>query len=414
MSSETQSPAETGDNGQRCPQCDTFNAAEATQCKMCAAALQPVLSAEKPSVPPEPNVRTKPNALRERLSKDKFLPLKALLILVCVMALILAIQAWRNPDPIAALLYANAATTSPTPTRTRVPTATPQDVQAVADSAETPTAAPTATPTPEPTSTPRDPRFHEVTSGETLISIALFYGLDLDSVVESNGIDPSTLQAGQTLSIPWPTPTPPLVPVEVEINGQLFIADPIDCERYTVLEGDSLFGIATLFNLDLQAILAANRLEEQSLISPGDTICIPQVYESFEFGDDEAGDSAENKATPTPSGPRLLYPQPDADLTSNDPPVLQWLAQKDLAPDEQYMVEVTNLSAVDTHPLRQFTRNTSLKMPEEWQPPAGEQHQFRWRVRIVLVTGERDDGELIYSFGGPVSSDEFFTWTSNQ
>jgi LysM repeat protein len=61
-----------------------------------------------------------------------------------------------------------------------------------------PTAAPPDTPTPSPT-----PIYHEVQSGETLIAIALQYGVTVAALQSANGIsDPSTLQVGQDLIIP--------------------------------------------------------------------------------------------------------------------------------------------------------------------------------------------------------------------
>jgi hypothetical protein len=90
--------------------------------------------------------------------------------------------------------------------------------------------------------------------------------------------------------------------------------------------------------------------------------------------------------------------------------VFQWAAVKDLAEQEWYMVEVTDLTDVDSHPLRGFTRQTSFRVPEQWRPDVTESHTFRWRVSIVQVTGQRADGAFIYTFGGRTSEDAFFTW----
>ena len=80
-----------------------------------------------------------------------------------------------------------------------------------------PTAAPPDTPSPSPT-----PIYHAIKPGETLIAIALQYGVTVGALQSANGItDPSTLQVGQELIIPTgeesqgdsldlllPTPTP--------------------------------------------------------------------------------------------------------------------------------------------------------------------------------------------------------------
>jgi len=86
-----------------------------------------------------------------------------------------------------------------------------------------PTAAPPDTPTPSPT-----PIIHVVQSGETLIAIALQYGVNVAALQSINGIsDPAKLQVSQELIIPTgeesqgdslglllPTPTP--VPFAIE------------------------------------------------------------------------------------------------------------------------------------------------------------------------------------------------------
>lgn len=397
MSDKSQEPVSAEKQGQRCPQCDTLNPAGAVQCVSCAAALTSATMQDTPL-----------GRAGRRLRADRLLPLKLVVAAVCLIGLILAAQTWLNPDPIAAVLYPTATPTPATPTRTPTPFPTPTATPAPATEAAI--VAPTDTPTPQPTATPQPPRVHEVTSGETLVSIALFYGLTLESLLEANSIDPSTLQAGQTIAVPWPTPTPPLTPVEVEINGLLFVADPTDCERHEVEDGDSLFGVSIRYNVDLEAILAANRLTEQTLIKPGDTICIPEVYETFALGEEEEDSAESTPPTPTPTGPRLLYPQQDALVTGNDPLVLQWLAEKTLASNEQYMVEVTNLTDVTSRPFRAFTRNTSLQLPDAWQPPEGDTHTYRWRVRIVAVVDERPDGDPIYTASGLASRDSLFDW----
>jgi hypothetical protein len=74
------------------------------------------------------------------------------------------------------------------------------------------------------------------------------------------------------------------------------------------------------------------------------------------------------------------------------------------------MVEVTNLTLPDSHPMRGFTRRNAFRVPETWRPSVEESHLFRWRVSIVQVTGERLDGSFIYTFGGNSSETAFFNW----
>ncbi len=123
-----------------------------------------------------------------------------------------------EPSPI-------AQPNSPTPTLavTLLPTVTPR---------------PTATPrpaTPEPTLTPTPtptPIIYTVQPGDVLGSIALNFGISVESLQAANGIiDPRTLQIGQVLIIPEPedesgAPTPTPTPYPANIRGVNFVENP--------------------------------------------------------------------------------------------------------------------------------------------------------------------------------------------
>lgn len=105
------------------------------------------------------------------------------LLLATYLALSLAACA---PPPTAAV---------PTLTVTLRPPAAPASVT---PSRQAPTPVIIASPTPTPT-----PFLHTVTSGETLISIAVFYDVSLQALQDANeGLDPRALQIGRTLIIP--------------------------------------------------------------------------------------------------------------------------------------------------------------------------------------------------------------------
>jgi LysM repeat protein len=244
-----------------------------------------------------------------------------------------------------------------------------------------------------------------------LFGLGLFYGITANSIADSNGLPPSSgIQVAQSLIIPWPTATPPLAPIEVEVGGQTIIADPTDCQFYQIQDGDTLFGIASSSGVELRAILAVNRLTDQVLLQPGDVLCMPVIIRNGVLPP-TPGPSPTPTQTPPPQGPQLLYPIQNAVVEPPEGPlVLQWAAVKDLAPAEWYMVEVTDLTLADSHPLRGFTRRTALRVPESWRPFVEETHLFRWRVSIIQVTGERLDGSFIYTFGGNSSETAFFNW----
>lgn len=274
-----------------------------------------------------------------------------------------------------------------------------------------PTETPTITPEPSPTATEQPPRLHQVGEGETLFGLAYIYNVTMDVIAELNGFSVETpIQQGQTLQVPWPTATPPLQPVVVEINGEQVIADPTDCERYVIQAGDALSVIAARNNINFELLLQVNRLTDQSVMQPGDTVCIPEVIHG-ELLPPTPGPSPTPSPTSFPAGPALLYPTNGIVVEMGDEPiVLQWLAVKDLAPEEWYMVELTDLSVESQHPQRAFTRDNAFRVPGSWRPPVEAYHDFRWRISIVTVTGQREDGGFIYTFGGRFSEDGNFSW----
>lgn len=440
----------------RCPNCDTVVSAEAERCLMCGLFLPPV-SAEAAPVPPEPpeeetgaavtaeanlaeaasaevpSITPVPDepavepdsktaepeppppaptppptpfpAVTTSVMKEGLSPAATLLTLaVLIISFVSGGYVIRHPFNREVVFLPTSTPFPPTPTFT--PTTSPTPTGTIA-----PTETPTITSTPLPTDTPRPPRFHTVASSETLFGLGLFYGITADSIAEANGLPPgSGIQVAQNLIIPWPTATPPLVPIEVEVGGQTLIADPTDCEFYQIQEGDTLFGIASRSGVDLRAILAVNRLSDQVILQPGDAICIPEIIRNGVLPP-TPGPSPTPTQTPPPQGPQLLYPIQDAVVEPPEGPlVLQWAAVKDLAPAEWYMVEVTNLSLPDSHPMRGFTRQTAFRVPSTWRPAVEETHLFRWQVSIIQVTGERNDGSFIYTFGGNSSEPDFFSW----
>jgi LysM repeat protein len=242
-----------------------------------------------------------------------------------------------------------------------------------------------------------------------MFGLGLRYSVSSESIAATNGLAPDAgLIVSQQLVIPWPTATPPLVPVQVEIGGQVIVADPTDCVRYEIKSGDTLLGIASRNRVDYRALLAANRLTEQSILQPGDEICIPKIIRGGVLPP-TPGPSPTATSSPPPAGPHLLLPLPESEFSSEDDIiVLQWVTVKDLAEDEWYMIEVTDLSEVDAHPNRGFARHTSFKIPDEWRPTGEGLHRYRWLVSIVRTTGIREDGQFTYTFGGSSSEDGTF------
>jgi LysM repeat protein len=422
---------------ERCPECDTVLARGATSCSICGAGLDasrlpaavaPIAeppagtddSAQaqaadtplpQPPAPgtPAPGGEPAEGAVFQATLREHEAPvtvwLTAVVTLFIVVAAFLILQ---NPVQATVALFPTATPIPPTVTLT--PTWTPYPTET-----SPPTETPTITPTPLPTDTPRPPRSHNVAANETLFGLSLLYSVTAGSIAEANNLaDDGQIQVGQSLLIPWPTATPPLVAIAIDVGGETMIADPADCRLYEIQRGDSIFGIAARNRIPPAALQHVNRLADDSIIRPGDALCIPNIIRGGVLPP-TPGPSPTPTMTLPPAGPDLLYPVRQALMTpSNEPVVLQWVAVKNLAPDEWYMVELTNLTLVDSHPFRAFTRQSSFVVPGAWGPPltgvASGESTYRWRVSIVRVTGQRSDGSFTYTYGGNPSQDALFTW----
>ena len=293
-------------------------------------------------------------------------------------------------------------TVTPTPSDTPIPTAT-----------LSPSETPPPTGTAAPTEPPREARLHSVAAGETLFGLSLIYRITADSIAQANNIDLSApIQSGQSLVIPWPTATPPLESVLLEINGEPVMADATNCEIITIQSGDSAYGLSALKGVPLEAIIAVNRQTQESisLLQPGDTLCIPELL----YGDTippTPGPSPTPSLTPPPGGPALLYPVDGSVVETGETPIiLQWTAVKNLEPNEWYMVELRDADERNGLPKRGFTRDQSFVVPQDWRPQVNEGRRMEWRVSIVQVTGHRSDGGFIYTFGGTSSLPAWFEW----
>lgn len=423
-----ESPQENA--SRRCPNCDSVVLPDANQCLMCGAelgrSLPPSLSnlfstdesteqlqqeqeaIDRPLAGEEETAAKSsfdaPSIMESELIERRSPILLLLSILILIIVILGAIIVFEFPASPSVALFSTPTIIPPTLTQT--PTSTP-----IPSETGPPTKIPTETPLPLPTETPRPPRSYSVLAGESLFGLSLRFGVTVDSINEASGLSSNSgIYVNQQLSIPWPTSTPPLEPILLEIRSETVLVDPTNCQMYEILGGDTFFGIAARAKVDLRALIEVNNLTEQSIMQPGDRICIPKIIRGAVLPP-TPGPSPTPSATPPVPGPELLYPISDAVV---DPPggplVMQWVAVKDLEQDESYMVEMTDLTVVDSHAWRGFTRQTSFRVPNSWRPRLDELHTFRWRVSIVRITGQREDGSFIYTFGGNSSGDDRFNW----
>lgn len=340
------------------------------------------------------------SVLEERQSRIVFWMTSAVFLITVIIGTLIV----QNSGPVQLAIVPTSTPIPPTPSFTPSVTLPPTETSP-------PTDVPTETPPPADTATPEPPRVHNVTEGETLFGLSLFYNVGMDAIAEMNGLTVDMpIQSGQTLQIPAPTATPPLEPISFEINGEPVIADPTNCERYQIQEGDALSLIAARYSINFDLLLEVNRLTDQSILQPGDTVCIPEIIHGG-IMPPTPGPSPTPSATSFPEGPTLLYPANGTVVQMEDEPVvLQWVAVKDIAPEEWYMVELIDRSIEGARPHRGFTRENAFQLPHTWRPTVEEEHEFGWRVSIVHVTGQREDGGFIYTFGGRSSQEGHFVW----
>ncbi|MFN2138098.1 MAG: LysM peptidoglycan-binding domain-containing protein [Candidatus Promineifilaceae bacterium] len=446
MKEESQSPSSQEDTPRqtRCPTCDSVVPEGASRCLMCgkilaappsgeelaseerpaeesgeveATAQQPTAEQAKTTWPasqgrPTQTIAAKqPTSARARPSagsiKGKRAIIGILIGLTACFTALFSLFMLRGQD--SQLLLALQPTFTPLPPPPSLtPTWTPE-------ATETPPATETPIPsrTPVPTDTPRPPRFHPVASGETIFGLSLFYRISAASIAEANNVPLDTpIQVGQELNIPWPTATPPLESMVLQVGEETFVADVTDCSIITIEEGDSIYGLSSRYNVPAEAIVAVNRLTEEAiqLLHPGDALCIPRTTPGDTLPA-TPGPQPTVTRTAFPAGTTLLYPVNRAEIDPADGLLrLQWVSVKDLADEELYMVEMTDLNEADALPYRAFTRDSSLEVPSAWRPDVPETHDFRWRVSIVREIGQRPDGEIMYEYGGQSSEDSYFSW----
>jgi LysM repeat protein len=162
------------------------------------------------------------------------------------------------------------ATDTPTPTLTYTPTVT-----------STPTETPTNTPTEtlKATATPSAPFVYTVQEGDSLAAIVDKFTLGDDGIPlilllnpysqdAGTGIDPTTqiVYPGQQIFIPNPDlklPTATAIPANLPKGTVL---------DYVVQSGDSLAGIAGLFNSTVEDIVDLNKLTDANAIFVGQTL----------------------------------------------------------------------------------------------------------------------------------------------
>ncbi len=155
----------------------------------------------------------------------------------------------------------------------------PNDDLQVGQVLRVPNVTPTPTPTPEP-------YYYVIQEGDTLLSIALRFGVTAEEIVAANVIaDPNNLIVGQVLLIPGYQPGAEegeAVTASGEDAGQAGEAASQGAAEtssqpavYVVKPGEYLTMIAERFGVSVAELVAANNIQDPDLVKPGTELIIP-------------------------------------------------------------------------------------------------------------------------------------------
>lgn len=112
---------------------------------------------------------------------------------------------------------------------------------------------------------------HRVTSGETLFSLSRRYGVSVDDIKTWNNLTSNLLEIGQVLEIqstqnvveqPRPTDT---TPTDTEPEAGRVVSGNVGSAYYVVKSGDTLIGIASMFETTPAELRELNRLRNDRL-----------------------------------------------------------------------------------------------------------------------------------------------------
>ena len=380
MSTETPSQ-----KTQVCPTCGTRMSESATRCLVCGAELTKKAAEEQKAA------KKVEKAVQASRMPEITLGLPAAIGLMAIILL-------TGAGVVYGALNVGGRVITPTPFFT--PTDTPLPSQ---------TATSTSTQTPIPTPTEQPPFDYTVASGDTCSSIALTFGVSVNSLIILNNLPVScnNLYIGQVIKVPYPTPTPAPLPTNTLPPEE---AARAECEKVpiTVQENDTLSSISLNYAVPMAAIKEYNGLSTDNVFL-GQTLLIPLCERAATPG-----------PTPTPTtpppypAPNLLLPADGGAFTlANDVVTLQWSSIGTLRDNELYRVVVEDITEGQARRLTEYVTDTKYIVPTAFRPRDNVAHVIRWWVSTVRQTGSDEQGEPVYSSAGAESQKWVFTWVGS-
>lgn len=356
---------------QICPRCGTKVAQGASRCVVCGAELRPG------------------GRMRRQASSGITLSLPLAIAILAVFVLLSAGATFLAVRLTGGSAAPAPATVTPTASLTSTPSVSPQPSQ-------------TFTPVPSPT-----PLTHVVGQNDTCLQIAAFYDVSIQSIIELNQLPISCpLSVGQKVLVPQPTatasPQPSPTPLPEEATRQA--CPTVD---YEVQANDTLFGIASNYNVDMQEIRDWNGLTGDTVFE-GQNLSIPLCHRLT-----ASGPTATPTLPPPYPAPNLLLPQDgQAFSLADDSVTLQWASVGQLRENEFYQVHVVDLTdGTGTRAIVDVVQDSKYLVPASFRPGESRPHIMRWWVETVRQTGSNSNGEPVYESAGAASDKRVFSWS---
>lgn len=301
----------------------------------------------------------------------------------------------------AALIFVILQTTGRVTTPTVTPTST---------STPTVTLTPTSTlePTLAPTATLQPPQEYVVREDDLCSSIALMYGVSIQSIANLNNLPPDcgTLYVGTRLLIPYPTATPTPLPTAT-LSAAEATQQACGTLSYQVTDNDTLSSISANYNISVETIKNWNGLTSD-IVYPGMFLNLPLCERM-----PTQGPTPTATLLPPYQAASLLLPADGSVFTNvNDAIVLQWSSVGTLFPTEAYAVTIEDVTAGDKRVV-EYTTDTKFTVPTSLRPLDNTFHIFRWTVVAVRQSGTTSDGQPEYTVHGTVSAARVFGWSGS-
>jgi LysM repeat protein len=308
----------------------------------------------------------------------------------------------------------------------------------------TPTPPPSDTPAPTPTATPC---VRIVQPNDSLSGLIFSCGYTelgvMELVMELNDISNAALiQQGQTLIIPWPTPTidPNITPspeateeagtgLSVALSSDGATVDPFLAPTptlqsgvmwYTVQSNDNIINIAFAFNADVEILSQLNPEVTFSQCDFGEFSggpnCVVVIFEGQQLRvpaptpTPTIPPTSSGSETPTPTAtatfnaPSLISPGNLVHYQRDELITLRWLGSGTLGANETYRVRVENLT--DRVVNTADTRDIFFIVPSEWQGQSSVRYQYSWSISIISI--DRPDAPIF------TTETRTFTWQGRE